>query len=197
MPRLEQIPRAKAAPEATKFYDLVFGADRDPVANPGTATGTPGTWWTVHANAPAILTAYAAYDYSKSPLPAALRSLATLRTGYLKESKFVFSQQSKGARAAGVSEEKIQAIPHWQIATCFDARERAVLAYTDCLVLQSGRVSDVLFETLRAAIGDETLIVLGYAINSFAAHATTSRALRLEYDDVPERIVEVPAPKSA
>jgi hypothetical protein len=64
-------------------------------------------------------------------------------------------------------------------------------------VLQSGRVSDVLFEALRVAIGDEMLIVLGYAINSFAAHATTSRALKLEYDDVPERIVEVPAPKNA
>ncbi|MFM8906312.1 MAG: hypothetical protein ACKOIZ_01655, partial [Actinomycetota bacterium] len=25
---------------------IVFG-DRDPVAQPGTATGTPGDWWTV------------------------------------------------------------------------------------------------------------------------------------------------------
>jgi hypothetical protein len=28
----------------------------------------------------------------------------------------------------------------------------------------------------------------------YELHATISRALRLEYDDVPERLVEVPAP---
>jgi hypothetical protein len=72
-----------------------------------------------------------------------------------------------------------------------------LLAYTDCLVLQGGRVSDVLFETLRKELGDECVIVLGYVVNSYIAHATTSRVLRLEYDDVPERIVEVPAPKKA
>jgi len=156
MPRLPEVPRADAAPEVVKMYDMVFGKDRDPVANPGTSTGTPGNCWTVHANAPKVLTAYAAFDYTRSSLPGALRSLATMRTGYLKESQFVFSQQCKVARMSGVSEDKIASIPYWQIATCFDTRERAVLAYTDCLVLQSGRASDVLFETLRKEIGDET-----------------------------------------
>lgn len=30
---------------------MLFG-DRDPVAEPGTATGTPGNWWTVTAAVP-------------------------------------------------------------------------------------------------------------------------------------------------
>ena len=36
------------------MYDRLFG-DRDPVAEPGTATGTPGDWWTVFANSPDVM----------------------------------------------------------------------------------------------------------------------------------------------
>ena len=56
MPRLRQVPRADATDEAvTKAYDRLFGPDRDPVAEPGTATGTPGNWWTVFALSPEVL----------------------------------------------------------------------------------------------------------------------------------------------
>ena len=40
MPRLRQVPKAEAtAPIVTTMYDFLFGG-RDPVAEPGTATGT-------------------------------------------------------------------------------------------------------------------------------------------------------------
>jgi hypothetical protein len=51
MPRLRQVPRDEAHPGAQALYRLLFG-DRDPVASPGTATGTPGNWWTVFALVP-------------------------------------------------------------------------------------------------------------------------------------------------
>ena len=55
MPRLRQVPRAEADPKvAVPMYDQLFG-DRDPVAEPGTATGTPGNWWTVFALVPDVL----------------------------------------------------------------------------------------------------------------------------------------------
>src|SRR5690349_6149844 len=44
MPRLREIPRAEVeSPMVLSMYDRLFG-DRDPVAQPGTATGTPGDW---------------------------------------------------------------------------------------------------------------------------------------------------------
>ena len=46
MPRLKQAGREANNPYANAIFDLLFG-DRDPVAEPGTATGTPGNWWTV------------------------------------------------------------------------------------------------------------------------------------------------------
>ena len=36
------------------MYDFHFGA-RDPVAEPGTATGTPGDWWSVFALVPDVM----------------------------------------------------------------------------------------------------------------------------------------------
>ncbi|GIS20077.1 MAG: hypothetical protein CM15mP120_19930 [Pseudomonadota bacterium] len=42
MPRLKQVPRSEADPSVIPFYDALFGPDRDPVTEPGTATGTPG-----------------------------------------------------------------------------------------------------------------------------------------------------------
>jgi len=38
----------RPAPEIRELYRQFFG-DRDPVAKPGTATGTPGDYWTTFA----------------------------------------------------------------------------------------------------------------------------------------------------
>ncbi len=54
MPRLRQVSRADAPPPLATLYERLFG-ERDPVAGPGTATGTPATWWTVFALAPDVL----------------------------------------------------------------------------------------------------------------------------------------------
>ena len=53
MPRLKQVSREKAPANVLKFYDALFGS-RDPVTEPGTATGTPGNWWTVFALVPYV-----------------------------------------------------------------------------------------------------------------------------------------------
>ena len=40
MPRLRQVPRSDDNPRiVTVMYDMLFGPDRDPVAQPGTDTG--------------------------------------------------------------------------------------------------------------------------------------------------------------
>ena len=55
MPRLRQIPRTEVTDERTlRLYDHLFG-ERDPVAHPGTDTGTRGDWWTVFAGSPDVL----------------------------------------------------------------------------------------------------------------------------------------------
>ncbi|GIH95593.1 carboxymuconolactone decarboxylase family protein [Planobispora siamensis] len=198
MPRLRQVPREHVTDPLTLFfYDRLFGPDRDPVAEPGTATGSPGDWWTVFALHPVILwhCVKGFQLYREARLDPVLRELGQCRAGWARGSQFVFSQHCKQLRAIGVPDEKVQAVAHWQVSPHFDELERAVLAYTDGLVLDGGRVHDGVFAVLKAHLGDEEILELTYITCLYEMHATMSRALRLEFDDRPEPIVEVAAPE--
>lgn len=199
MPRLREVPRDEADKEvALPLYHMLFG-DRDPVAEPGTDTGTPGDWWTVFANSPDTLKhAAQGFAYYRSParkLDPVLRELGQTWAGWANGSQFVFSQHCKSLRGLGVSEDKITAIPRWQTADCFDARERLVLAYADRLVTHRGRVPDSLFAELKAEFSDVEILELTYITCLYDMHAVMSRALRTEFDDRDDPIVEVAAPE--
>jgi len=194
MPRLRQVPRAEAAPSVLRLYDMLFGT-RDPVAEPGTATGTPGNWWTVFALVPDVfdhaIAGFALYRSANRTIDPKLRELGMMRAGFARGSQFVFSQHCKAARSLGMPEAQIRAIPGWSTSDAFSPLERAVLAYTDCLVLQGGRVPDETFAALRAELSDEQVLELTYITCTYDLHATMSRALRLEYDDRDEPVQEV------
>lgn len=198
MPRLREVGKDAAHPLAQSIYRVLFG-ERDPVKEPGTATGTPGNWWTVFAVVPdAFDHAVAGFQFYRSPnrkISPKLRELGQIRAGWARGSQFVFSQHCKACRDVGFSEEQIAAIPHWQVADCFSEIERAVLAYTDGLVLSGGRVPDGVFAVLKKHISDEEILELTYITALYDFHAVISKALRLEYDDVDERIVEIAAPE--
>lgn len=197
MPRLREVPRSEVHPFGEVMYQLIFG-DRDPVDEPGTASGTPGNWWTVTALVPDAFDHIAAgLQFYRSPdrqLSPVLRELAQLRTGWARGSQFVFSQHCKAARDVGLSDEQVDAIAHWQVADCWSTAQRAVLAYTDCLVLQGGRVPDGIVEALRAELSDVEVLELTYITTTYDMHAVISKALHLEFDDRDDPVVEVPDP---
>jgi alkylhydroperoxidase family enzyme len=200
MPRLRQVPRSEASAKVVKSaYDLLFG-DRDPVAQPGTDTGTPGDWWTVFALAPDILQhavdGFAVYRNPARGIDPVLRELGQTRAGWVKGSQFVFSQHCKSLRGLGVSEAKIAAVPHWAVSDVFDAKERAVLAYADCLAGAGGRTPLAVFEALRGFWSDEEILEFTYITCLYDMHAVMARALRLEFDDRDDPIVEIAAPES-
>src|SRR5258708_15619028 len=200
MPVLRQAPRAEVKSEIIlRYYDRLFGPDRDPVASPGTATGTPGDWWTVFALAPDILQhavdGFAVYRHPARRIDPVLRELGQTRAGWVKASQFVFSQHCKSLRGLGVSEEKIKAVPYWTVSDLFDDNERAVLAYADCLTQAGGRTPDEVFDKLRTFWDDEQIFEFTYITGLYDMHAVIARALRMEFDDRADPIVEVAAPK--
>ena len=197
MPRLRQVRRDETTDELTlRMYDQLFGPDRDPVDEPGTATGTPGDWWTVFALSPDIfrhcVQGFSIYRDPARRLDPQLRELAQTRCGWVRASQFVFSQHCKSCRTVGVPEEKIAAIPSWSTATVYEPAERAVLAFTDALVGDGGRVPDGLFEDLSRHLDDVEILELTYITCLYEMHATMSKALRTEFDDRDDVIVEVP-----
>ena len=199
MPRLKQAGREMENPYADQIFDILFGA-RDPVKQPGTATGTPGNWWTVFNIVPDAFEhttkGFQFYRSDKRQLDPKLRELGQTRAGFSVGSQFVFSQHCKASRDAGLSEAQIEAIPHWQVADCFSELERAILAYADALVLQRGRVPDGVFAVLKAHLSDEEILEFTYVTCTYMMHGVMSRALRLEYDDVEERVTEIAAPEA-
>jgi alkylhydroperoxidase family enzyme len=182
------------------MYRQLFG-ERDPVAEPGTATGTPGDWWTVFALVPDVLRhavrGFGLYRSPKRQLDPTLRELGQTRVGWTCQSQFVFSQHCKSCRALGMSEARIGAIPAWQVSELFSPVERAVLAAADGLALEGGRISDDVFAVLKDHLSDEAILELVYITSLYIQHAIMSRALRVEFDDTAERIVEVPGPHAS
>lgn len=200
MPTLRQVPRSEVTSEViTAYYDRLFGKGVDPVATPGTATGTPGDWWTVFALAPDIfkhaVDGFAVYRHPDRKIEPVLRELGQTRAGWIKASQFVFSQHCKSLRGLGVSEEKIAAVAHWNVSDVYDDKERTVLAYTDYLVMADGRVPTEVFDKLKTFWSDEEIFEFTYITTLYAMHAVITRALRMEYDNRDEPIVEVAAPE--
>lgn len=194
MSRITPIRRNEAPEEVVEIYDKVFGEGRDPVDAPGTSTGTPGDWYTTWAKTPEILAVFGAV---KDPrIAPELKSLAIMRTGYVCQSQFVYSQHCKVARMNGVEEDKIRDIPCWSTSNAYKAVERQVLAFTDAMNFENGRVHTRLYEQLSRSLPEDQILSLGYFINLYALHARTCRAFRMEYDNVPDRIVEIPKPEA-
>jgi alkylhydroperoxidase family enzyme len=195
MPRLRQVPRSPDnAPIVAAMYQFLFG-DRDPVAEPGTTSGTPGDWWTVFALVPDVLKhcvdGFALYRDPNRRLDPVLRELGQTRVGWAIGSQFVFSQHVKSCRIVGISESKIAAIPGWAASNEFTDVERLVLAYTDALVYDRGRVADGLFAALREHLSDEEILEFTYIVSLYLMHGIMSRALRTEWDDRDDPVVEV------
>ena len=201
MPVLRQVPRSEVKAEViNRYYDRLFGEGVDPVETPGTATGTPGDWWTVFALSPDIfqhaVDGFAVYRHPDRRIDPVLRELGQTRAGWVKGSQFVFSQHCKSLRGLGVSEEKIAAVPHWQVSDVFDDKERAVLAYADCLSLADGRTPTAVFDKLKSFWSDEEIFEFTYITCLYDMHAVITRALRMEFDNREEPIVEVAAPEN-
>lgn len=200
MPVLRQVPRSEVESEVVRtYYDALFGPDRDPVSQPGTATGTPGDWWTVFALSPDIfqhaVDGFAIYRDPARKIDPVLRELGQTRAGWVKGSQFVFSQHCKALRSLGVPEEKISAVPHWTVSDAFNDTERSVLAYADCLSQAGGRTPRAVFDKLKTFWTDEQIFEFTYITCLYDMHAVITRALRMEFDDRDDPIVEVPAPE--
>lgn len=200
MPSLTPLPRREVKDETMQFYfNLLFGPDRDPLEEPGTATGSPGDWWSVFALSEDIfkhsVDGFKVYRDPARKLDPVLRELGQTRAGWLIGSQFVYSQHCKSLRVLGVSDEKIAAVHCWPVSDLFDDKERAVLGFSDCLAAQNGRVPDEVMAKLKTFLSDVEILELTYITSLYIMHAIMSRALKTEFDDRPEPIVEVAAPE--
>ena len=200
MPILKPVPRSELSTDTMKaYFNLLFGPDRDPLEEPGTATGTPGDWWSMFAISPEMFQhAVDGFKVYRSPtvkLDPVWRELGQTRAGWVVGSQFVYSQHCKSLRALGVADDKIAAVHCWPASDLFDDKERALLAYADCLAGQSGRVPNELMDKLKTFLSDLEIFEYTYITTLYVMHAIMSRALKTEFDDREDPIVEIAAPE--
>ena len=106
-----------------------------------------------------------------------------------------FAELGHRVVARDIVPEKIEALKAWQVSDLFSPKERALLAYTDALVLAHGRVPDAVFDAVREHLDDESIMEFTYITMMYSMHAVISVALRLEYYDREDPIVEIAAPE--
>jgi AhpD family alkylhydroperoxidase len=90
------------------------------------------------AVAPRVMKAMLALDaVAGEGLEAPLKELVRVRTSQLNGCVYCIDQHSRDARAGGESERRLYALPGWEEAPYYTARERAALALTDAVTLLS------------------------------------------------------------
>ena len=61
-------------------------------------------------------------------------------------------------------------------------------------MLGFGRVDEAVFDAMKEHLDDEAIMEFTYITMMYTMHAVITRALRLEYDDRDDPIVEIAAP---
>ncbi|TCR65347.1 carboxymuconolactone decarboxylase family protein [Bosea sp. BK604] len=111
----------------------------------------------------------------QSSLDPALRELAILRVAILNRSQPEYDAHVTFALKVGLSQDKIDALPHWTGATAFDERARAALALADAMTLDV-QVSDEAVAEVVARFGEQQATEL---IITIAAYNMTTRFLEV------------------
>jgi 4-carboxymuconolactone decarboxylase len=116
----------------------------------------------------------------RTGLDGRLREMVIIRIAYLTRASYVLGQHvPKLAQAEGLTLAECEALADWQDIRLFDARERAVLAYTDAMS-RDVEVPDAVFQPLREHFDDRQIVELTVLIGTYAMHVRVFEALKLD-----------------
>lgn len=118
----------------------------------------------------------------KSSLPGDLRELVIMRVAQLNHAPYEADQHAPIALREGVSQARLDALPNWQDSPLFDARERAVLAYTDAMTRQV-QVSDEVFAFVAAHFEPQRLVELTATVAAYNMVSRFLEALQIHSHD--------------
>jgi AhpD family alkylhydroperoxidase len=118
---------------------------------------------------------------TQTVLDGALRELVILRVAVLNRAPYEFAQHAPVGRAEGLCAAQLDAVADWEASALFDARARAVLAYTDAMTRQV-QVPDALFDALRRHFAERELVELTATVASYNMVSRFLEALRLDIE---------------
>ena len=114
-------------------------------------------------------------------LEGALRELVILRVAVLNRAPYEFDQHAPVALTEGLSQGQVDAVRDWQGSALFDARSRAVLAYTDAMTLNV-QVPQALFDALRTHLSQREVVELTATVAAYNMVSRFLEALQIEIE---------------
>ena len=164
MPRIDTISNAKAGPRARLIYyftarGLARLTDRAPerMLDP----------LRLYAHIPGLLRGYAALEQATaklSTLDKRLQVLAELKAATLVACEYCIDLGSQVARASGLSDDELLALPSYPDSALFSDLDKLVLDYTVGMCRTPVEVPDELFAALREHLSDAQLVELTHLI---------------------------------
>jgi alkylhydroperoxidase family enzyme len=116
----------------------------------------------------------------KTTLDGRIRELAIIRIAHVCRIAYVLKQHIPTlAEAEGVSLEECHALANWRESKFFDAKERAVLAYTDSMTINID-VEDAVYDALPVHFDERRIIELTVLVATYNMHARVIQALQIE-----------------
>jgi alkylhydroperoxidase family enzyme len=124
---------------------------------------------------------------SECAAPRLLREIAIVRACQFVGCDYELAQHGPMVLAAGLSQAQFEALADWRSRRdLFDERERALLAYLDCLGLDKGEVDDATFAGMEKHFSAQEILELTLCFTSYYGSGLTMRALRIAID-APEK----------
>ena len=136
----------------------------------------PLNLYRVLPHAPAVAEGFLALGSAilrRASLDPQLRELVILRVGALSQAHYEIHQHRRVARGLGVAEDKIEAVLVDPAHALFDAKERAVLAFTDAVVHEV-KAPEPLYSAMAAHLGPQEQVEL---LNTIGFYMLVSRLL--------------------
>ena len=118
----------------------------------------------------------------KAKLTGRYRELAILRVALLNGADYEYRAHVPFALQDGMTQGQIDALPGWQVSKAFDDRERAVLAYTDC-VTREIRVPDSVFAEVRRYFDERELTELGATVAGYNMVSRFLEAMQIDHEE--------------
>ncbi len=116
-------------------------------------------------------------------LPGDVRELVIMLVAHLNGAPYEAEQHAPIARKEGVSDAKLEALPHWRGSDVFTPRERAVLAYTESMT-RDIHVPDDVFAAVRDVFDHRGVVELTATIAAYNMVSRFLEALRIDSEDV-------------
>jgi len=117
----------------------------------------------------------------RSGLEESLLELVKSRASQINGCAWCLDMHTKDARARGETEQRLYLLSVWREATCYSARERAALAWTEAVTqIATCEVSDEIYAEARRHFDEKALVNLTLAIVAINGWNRMNVAFRTE-----------------